>query len=115
MEIDASSNGKSVAAKVGDAIVVKLKGNATTGHLWAVSSVDGKSVTAVGEVKYTPTAAAQGVVGSGGVFVATFKAVAPGKTILTLGYARPWEKDGPPLETFRVTVEVGFQHEGAPQ
>ncbi|MDD4889309.1 MAG: protease inhibitor I42 family protein [Phycisphaerae bacterium] len=106
VEIDESSNGKAVAAKVGGSVVIKLKGNATTGYLWTVKSVDGKSVTAVGDVKYTPAAAAQGVVGSGGVFVATFKAAAAGKAVITMGYTRPWEKNKPPLETFRVTVEV---------
>jgi predicted secreted protein len=46
------------------------------------------------------------MVGVGGVFVATFKAVRAGKTTVRMEYRRPWEKDVAPIETFAVTLDV---------
>ena len=46
------------------------------------------------------------MVGVGGNDFCTFTALAPGKTDISLGYARPWEKDKEPAQTFKLTVEV---------
>ena len=46
------------------------------------------------------------MVGVGGNEVWTFQALAAGKTEIVLGYARPWEKDKEPAQTFKVTVVV---------
>jgi inhibitor of cysteine peptidase len=106
MNIGAESSGKTVALRVGQQVVVRLKGNATTGFLWMVKSVEGGAAEAVGKVEYKPDAAAAGMVGVGGVFEATFRAVAPGKATITLEHRRPWEQGVAPLETFVVTLEV---------
>ena len=46
------------------------------------------------------------MVGVGGNDFCTFTALAPGKTEIALGYARPWEKDKEPAQAFKLTVEV---------
>jgi predicted secreted protein len=45
-------------------------------------------------------------VGSGGTFIFTFEAAAPGEAALRLIYRRPFEKKAAPAEIFEVTVVV---------
>jgi inhibitor of cysteine peptidase len=104
--LDKESNGKTVAAQVGQQIVIKLRGNPTTGYQWSVAKLEGESVEAVGEPKYEMDPGAEGRVGAGGTYTFTFKAVKAGQAALSLRYARSWEKKKPPAETFALTVEV---------
>ena len=72
---------------------------------------DGRQSTAsrcslVAEPQYVATPVKPGVVGSGGRYYFKFRALQPGMTTIKLIYLRPWQKDQPPLETFRCTVEV---------
>jgi len=101
-----ADNGKTVNATVGQTIVVKLKGNVTTGYSWAVTKAGGPAVQQVGKIAYTTDAAPKGMVGVGGMFTATFKAVQVGTATIELQYRRPWEKDKPAAETFKATVVV---------
>ena len=100
------ANGKTVAAKVGQTVVITLAGNPTTGYSWAVKKLDGDALKQQGKLNYVPKKVPRGMVGSGGAFVATFLAVKPGKTIITMAYARPWEEKKPPAKTFKATVEA---------
>jgi inhibitor of cysteine peptidase len=54
------------------------------------------------------SAPATGRAGAGGKEVWIFEAVGKGATEISLKYARPWEKDIPPVKTvtFRVSVEA---------
>ena len=97
-----SDNAKGFEPPVGQVIHICLKGNPTTGYLWAVSGVDGASVRQVGKIQYRPDKKPAKVVGSGGVFTATFKTVDVGWTTVTFEYRRPWEKDTAPARTFVV-------------
>lgn len=106
LALTAADNGKTHTVKAGQAIVLSLKGNITTGYGWDVDKVDGTSVAPVGEIKYRSDAQPEGMVGGGGVFEAKFKARQPGKTTIKLKYCRPWEKDTAPAETFTVTLVV---------
>jgi inhibitor of cysteine peptidase len=101
-----AENGKAVPVKVGESVEVRLKGNPTTGYLWAVTGLSSNTVEQVGEVEYRRDDAGKRMVGRGGVFVATFKALKPGKTTVRMEYRRPWEKDVTPIETFTVTLDV---------
>ncbi len=106
-EMGRNDNGKTLKVKVGDVIRIKLKSNRTTGYSWAI--VSGKTdakVLKAGEIEYTVDEHPAGMVGVGGNDFCTFTALAPGKTDISLGYARPWEKDKAPAETFKLTVEV---------
>lgn len=101
-----ADNGKTHPVKVGQAIVVSLNGNITTGYSWDMDKTDGTSVVPVGEIEYRQNAQPEGMVGGGGVFQAKFKARQPGKTTIKLKYWRPWEKDEEPADTFAVTLVV---------
>ena len=98
------ANGKTVAVALGQTIVVRLKGNPTTGYQWTVQKIEGKAVKQVGKVEYVH--GGDDADGSGGVFVAAFQAVKAGAATVTMGYLRPWEKKKPPIESFIVTLDV---------
>ena len=97
-------NGTTVALNVGDTIEAVLKGNPTTGFRWtaALTPEDADFLQQVGEPAYVPDS---DLIGAGGTYTFTFKAVAVGESLLKLVYERPWESV-PPLDTFAVTVNV---------
>ena len=105
--LESKDSGASVTVKVGDTVRVKLKSNRTTGYSWAEikDKTDAKILKSDGgdyEVNPHP----EGMVGVGGVETFTFTALAPGRTEIALGYARPWEKDKEPAQSFQATVVV---------
>ena len=94
--------------KLGDntAVAVSLAGNPTTGYSWTLTKIDGTALEQVGDIQYVADRVPAGMVGSGGTFVAHFRAAKAGQSTLTFGYARPWEKTTPPVKTFTVTIVV---------
>lgn len=95
------ANGTTVDVRAGGALVVRLPGNATTGYRWAVT----RTPAALRLVHSTYVVPKTGLVGSGGTYIFRFTAVR-GVGALSLGYRRPWDKQTPPLRTFRVIVRV---------
>ena len=105
-EMTRDDNGKTLKVKVGDVIQIKLKSNRTTGYSWALTGKTDAKVLKSGEVEYKVDEHPAGMVGVGGNDFCLFTALAPGKTEIALGYARPWEKDKEPAQAFKLTVEV---------
>ncbi|MBR6241645.1 MAG: protease inhibitor I42 family protein [Lentisphaeria bacterium] len=105
--LETKDNGASVTVKAGDTVQVKLRSNRTTGYSWAElkDKTDAKVLKSDGG-SYEVNAHPEGMVGVGGVETFTFTAVAPGRTEIALGYARPWEKDKEPAQSFKATVVV---------
>ena len=105
--LETKDNGASVTVKAGDTIQIKLRSNRTTGYSWAEikDKTDAKVLKSDGG-NYEVNAHPEGMVGVGGVETFTFTAVAPGRTEIALGYARPWEKDKEPAQSFKATVVV---------
>lgn len=99
------NDGQTVYATVGKTFDVTLKSNPTTGYQWQVSQIDEKLLEQVGTAQYTPHANT-GIMGAGGEETFTFKALKPGETTLQLVYARPWEKDTTPGDTYAITVVI---------
>lgn len=95
-----------IALSLGQKLVVEAKGNITTGYSWSAKSVPGCLVL-VGEPAYVQDPSDDRRVGVGGRFLLTFEARKAGEGELVLAYARPWEKDTPPIQTatLRVTVK----------
>jgi inhibitor of cysteine peptidase len=106
LNISEGENAKNISAAVGQQVVITLKGNPTTGYRWSVAGLSSNTVEQVGEVEYRRDEAGKGIVGRGGVFVATFQVVRAGKTTVRMEYRRPWEKDVAPIETFAVILDV---------
>ena len=105
-EMTRDDNGKTLKVKVGDVIQIKLKSNRTTGYSWALTGKTDAKVLKSGEVEYKVDEHPTGMVGVGGNDFCLFTALAPGKTEIALGYARPWEKDKEPAQAFKLIVEV---------
>ena len=98
-----TDNGSTVDLKTGETFTILLEGNPTTGYNWAVMEIDPAVVELVGEPDYK---ADSNLIGSGGMYTFTFKAVSSGSTVVTLAYYRSWEEDVAPLNEYQVTVNV---------
>ena len=106
VNLTGADNGSSVTLRPSQELVIALESNPTTGYSWQVAEVDPAILAQVGESEYKQSAGSEGLVGVGGTETLRFEAVAAGEVTLTLGYARPWETDVLPIETFVVTVVV---------
>lgn len=102
-ELTDENNGETVQLKVNDTMEVALPSNPSTGYQWQVSSIDTAVLRADGEPEFIPDSDA---VGSGGLSVFHFRALAAGTSPLQLDYLRTWEIGVPPAQTFTVNVEV---------
>ncbi len=93
-----------IQVKLGDKLQVALKGNPTTGYAWEIAVNNPNMLAPQGEVEYQQEKT--NLVGSGGTFLFTFKAIAKGNTSLKLIYRRPFEKDVPPIRDYQLNVQV---------
>jgi inhibitor of cysteine peptidase len=93
-----------VAARVGDRFTVRLESNPTTGYRWRLVAPPEPAVASLADSAFER--ADTGTTGSGGEEVWSFVAAGAGRTRIVLEYARPWERDAPPLRTHQVDVQV---------
>ena len=108
--LGAEDDGSVVELAEGQALVVTLESNPTTGYSWEVSEVDEDVLMQMGDPEFkeaAASAAAEGeqLVGAGGTETFYFSSAA-GETTLTLVYHRPWEEDVEPEQIFSVEVIV---------
>ncbi|MCD6356238.1 MAG: protease inhibitor I42 family protein [Anaerolineaceae bacterium] len=89
---------------VGDALVVKLAGNLTTGYGWTLAPLEGEVLALEGEVAYER--GNSNLKGAGEISVFTFLAVSDGDARIEFFYQRPFEKDKPPEKTVELIVKV---------
>lgn len=79
-----------VQAKAGKTFAVTLTSNPSTGYSWGLAAEPDKKLVTF--VKSNYTHGKSNADGAGGTETWTFKAVAKGKTTITLEYLRSWEK-----------------------
>jgi inhibitor of cysteine peptidase len=101
--VGAAANGSRRSLHRRDVLVVRLRSNPSTGYSWRVCS-GARPVLALAGRAYVPPKDDR--LGAPGTAVLRFRAVATGKTVLRLGYTRPWEKDVAPAQTFTLRVTV---------
>lgn len=93
-----------VTVKPGQEFSLTLDSNRTTGFGWALDRpVDGRVVKQVGADYRNPSTKA---VGAGGADILKFRAVGKGKTVVSLRYARPWDKSVEPARKAAFVVIV---------
>lgn len=102
--LNESDNGKKLTVDVGQEWAVSLRGNPTTGFGWEAAALEGVLFVQVGETDFRSDS--PGRPGAGGIQTLTFRALKPGRAVLTLVYRRPWETNIAPLETFRIEVTI---------
>jgi len=100
-----AKNGKTLTARVGDTVDVRLGGNPTTGYSWECVSGCSRSFPVVESyLEDEPQ-----LIGSGGTFSFVFKPdyFAAGKShALTFAYYRPFEGVNKAIKTFKLTIKV---------
>ena len=96
-----ADNGRTVEVRAGDAVVVRLQENPTTGYRWAAEPT-GEAVALEG-FEYVGSGSA---VGGGGERVFTFRAKQAGSAAVRLKLWREWEGEGSVTRSFTVTVRV---------
>ena len=90
--IDASDDGRLIQLERGDTLVVRLRGNPSTGASWAfVEPPNPMVLEQVGEMTFV--ADDEDVCGSPGTFTFRFRALKSGTTRLNLRYGRAWEDE----------------------
>ncbi|MDD5319373.1 MAG: protease inhibitor I42 family protein [Methylococcales bacterium] len=102
MKLNENDSGKTVELRVGNELEVILPGNPTTGYVWEVSSLD-SNVLIAGKADFFANDKA---IGSGGMEILRFHAIAAGTSHLKLIFHRPFEQTTPPLKTFEVIVII---------
>lgn len=100
------ASGQEVSLRRGQKLTIKLPGNPTTGYQWSVSKIAGTAVRRLGEIQYRPSAGAGKLVGAGGEYSLSLRAVSAGTTEIQLDYARPWESKPERTFTFRAVCPV---------
>jgi inhibitor of cysteine peptidase len=98
-----ADNGGHLTLTVGERFTLELRQNPTTGYSWSVVSSGEPVIHQEGQPSYKPDGEQRG---GGGTLSFAFRGAAAGRTELRLVYARPWEKDVAPADTFRLTVDV---------
>jgi inhibitor of cysteine peptidase len=104
--MDQSDSSSIQSLRVGELLIVRLAGNATTGYEWArvePQAFDGSPLEIVQEGNYQADAC--GLVGAPGEFIFRYRATSLGTMNLVFEYRQPWEPDHP-IETVSVTVWV---------
>lgn len=105
--ITVADAGKTVSVPVGDTFQIELVGVPTAGYLWAVKTAPAfleKTTETGGD---TTTAQRQpGFAGGNHWEVFAFRATTAGTGEVLLEQRRPWEKDEPATNSFRVTIQA---------
>jgi inhibitor of cysteine peptidase len=108
IKIESSIPPSSLQIYTGDQFVFYIESNPSTGYTWQMASGIDESVVKLSsqELIQPPQTTTPPIVGAPGQQKFTFTAVAKGQTIITLNYARPWEKDVPPAKTQVINATV---------
>ncbi len=96
-------NGRKIAVKQGQTLLLRIDGNPTTGYQWVVDELDESILALSDDPDYKSDSM---LIGSGGTYTFKFNTVNLGETTLRLKYYRDFEKDIPPAVYFEVHVTV---------
>lgn len=103
IQVSESDQGKEYSLNQGDALIIVLESNPSTGYDWEVEQVDNSVLQLSGEAVFK---ADSEDLGSPGKTTLTFDAVNSGSQDLTLIYHRSSEKNVQPAKTFSINVTV---------
>ncbi len=102
MVVNESKNGQTIKLQTGQFLVVKLKGNPTTGYIWEQNS-ECNLLRKTDESQFATDN--KELLGSPGTQSLVFETISKGSDKLVLVYHRPWEKDVEPIKRFSITIE----------
>jgi inhibitor of cysteine peptidase len=103
--ITKSGDTSRVEAKAGEEFTVSLFANPSTGYTWELAKPLDKDLLELVSAEHS--GGNPMLVGSGCQQEWKFKALKPGKALISLKYHRPWEKLVPPakIEEFEVSIK----------
>ena len=96
-------SGRTIRVEPGDTLKFVLDSNPTTGYQWKALPWDTEVIEQIDKPVYKSRSKA---IGSGGELTFYFKALSTGQTPLKFIYFRAFEKDVPPVKSFKVTIVV---------
>lgn len=102
VDVSTADNGARVEVRAGDAIVLRLPDNPTTGYRWQLLPVDG-DILVLDDEGYLPSGAG---VGSGGTATWRLRAVREGTTVVAATRWRPWEGEASVIDRYSISVQV---------
>ena len=100
-----TTQSKTIKAKVAKEFVITLKSNRTTGFQWQLSKAVNKEYVVLTGLRYITNKTK--LIGAGGREEWTFRAVKPGRTVISFQYVRPWEENVPPADEKRFVIKIG--------
>jgi predicted secreted protein len=103
--VSAQQNGARITLRVGDVLVVHLPENATTGHRWAIRSLD-EARFVVEADGYYPQHEDPDKLGSGGEAYWKLRARSAGTSRIELINRREWEGDRSIIDRFAIEADV---------
>ena len=103
INVDIASDGRSLAAALGDEVVVRLDEIPTSGYRWEVREFDPAVLERLDD-EFTPFAGAG--LGAGGTHEFRFRVVGRGQTALRLTHRRSWEPATAAADELNTTVAV---------
>jgi predicted secreted protein len=105
--ITADDAGQRVVVEVGQALVVKLDGNRSTGYRWTRSSSEGGVLLSLGGADaFHEPAGAERALGASRDESWWFAVASPGSQQLTFQYRRPWESDAPSARRVAYVIDA---------
>jgi len=96
-------NGRTIKMEPDDTLKIVLDANPTTGYQWKALPWDTEIIEQIDKPVYKSKSEA---IGSGGELTFYFKALSTGQTPLKFIYFRAFEKDVPPIKSFKVNIVV---------
>jgi len=103
LQVGEADEGRVLQLRPGDHLEVCLPGNPSTGFNWSVEALDPMVLAVIQGPGFVSEAPHR--MGAPGTVTLGFKALAPGRTHLTLAYRRSWE-DVAALRTFELDIVV---------
>jgi inhibitor of cysteine peptidase len=93
-----------ILARAGTTFSITLTSNRTTGYSWALEDPLNETIVSYRGKRYM--APGTTMMGAPGWEIWTFSALRRGKALVSLKYARPWEKSAPPAKEAVFVVVV---------
>ena len=103
--ITQSDQGRTVAAKQGDVIVIRLDENLTTGYAWEIGMIE-SSMFELLDSDYSQTPTPGAIIGGGGTRTFRFRVKSSGSGQIQLGLRRSWESVDSAIEHFEANIRV---------
>lgn len=95
---------KTIKVRAGKEFIIILKSNRTTGYQWQLTKAVDKEYVVLTGLRYITKK--NNLAGAGGREEWTFKAIKPGRAVISFQYVRPWEENMPPADERRFVVKI---------